>query len=137
FHVTGVQTCALPSIEGPAYQARYYTDEQGLILDFDLTDWAYTSIDADALRNHLHSHGYQNASRLADPELDQLLETAATATDPAEREAIYKQIQQWNLENVAILPLYYPEVAVAYLPTVQGLMLDVFGSPILYAAGLS
>src|SRR5690606_1553203 len=93
------------AIEGPAYQARYYTDAEGLILDFDVTDWSYTSLDADALRNHLHSYGYQNASRLSDPELDALLEEAATETDSERRTELYHQVQQWNLENVAIIPL--------------------------------
>ncbi|MGB3414804.1 MAG: ABC transporter substrate-binding protein [Microbacteriaceae bacterium] len=124
------------AIEGPAYQARY-SDKDGLILDFDLTDWSYTSLDADALRNHLHSAGYQNASRLADPELDKLLEDAATATDPAVRESLYAEVQAWNLKNVAIVPLYLPEVATGYLPSVQGLVFDAFGWPLFYGAALT
>ena len=125
------------AVEGPAYQARYFTEEEGLILDFDITDWSYTSLDADALRNHLHTEGYQNASRLSDPEIDRLLEQAATSADPAEREQIYHEVQQWNLENVAIVPLYYPEIIVAQVPNVVGLKLDVFGAPLAYSAGLS
>ncbi len=124
------------AVEGPEYQARY-ADENGPILDFDATDWGFASLDADILRQHLHSQGYQNASRIADGDLDALLDKAALTTDPSKRAGLYKEVQQWNATNVGIIPLYLPQFSTASLSSVQGLTYDTFGWPLFAGVSLN
>ena len=125
------------AVEGPDYQARYFTEEDGFILDFDITDWGFASLDADVLRQHLHTDGYQNASQVSDPALDALLITGASVTDPAKRLEAYRDVQQWNAENVAIVPLYLPQFTTASLPQVQGLLYDAYGWPLFHNVSLA
>ncbi len=120
------------AVEGGEYQARY-ADGNGMILDFDITDWGFASLDADILRNHLHSKGYQNASQVADPALDALLEQAATLSAPEERATIYRQIQQWNAEHVAYVPIVPSTFEVLQIPSgVLGLQYDAYGWPLFH-----
>ncbi len=124
------------AIEGPEYQARYADAEGNMILDFDITDWGFASLDADILRPHLHSAGYQNASNVKDSSLDSLIEEASSNTNLEERAQLYSQIQKWNVEQVAIVPLYLPNFTVASLPSVQGLAFDSFGWPLFAGASI-
>lgn len=123
------------AIEGPEYQARYADGDGNMILDFDLTDWGFSMLDADALRNHLHSQGYQNASNVKVSEIDGVLEEASTTTDLTERAKLYAQVQQWNVEEVGIVPIYLTQFTSAALPSVQGLAYDPYGWPLF--AGVS
>ncbi len=66
---------------------------------YDVTDWGFSGVDADLLRSHLATDGFQNASQVSDPALDALLEQGASTTDPAARNAIYAQVQQWNADQ--------------------------------------
>ena len=125
------------AVEGPEYQARYFTEQDGFILDFDITDWSYISLDADILRQHLFSQGYQNATQVKDSTLDGLLVDAAQLTDPAQREPLYQEIQNWNMENVAIVPLYLEQFTTASLPTVDGLLFDSYGWPLFQGVTLT
>lgn len=125
------------AVEGPEYQARYFSESEGFILDFDITDWGYSSLDADILRQHLHSEGYQNASQVKDANVDALLTQAATLTDPAQREPIYQELQRWNVENVAIVPLYLTQFTTASLPSVDGLLFDSYGWPLFAGVTLT
>lgn len=125
------------AVEGPDYQARYFSETEGFILDFDITDWGYSSLDADILRQHLHSDGYQNATQVKDSALDTLLVNGASLSDPAQREPIYQEIQQWNVENVAIIPLYLTQFTTANLPNVQGLVYDSYGWPLFHNVTLT
>lgn len=120
------------AVEGPDYQARYFSEEEGMILDFDITDWGFASLDGDVMRQHLHSAGYQNATTVADSDLDALLEEAATTTDPAQRLALYGQVQQWNVENVAMIPLYSPQFITAWSDSISGIAFDRYGWPLLH-----
>ncbi|WP_333812330.1 ABC transporter substrate-binding protein [Timonella senegalensis] len=119
------------AIEGAEYQARYADSDGNMILDFDATDWSFASLDADILRQHLHTQGYQNASTISDPALDALLEQAQAATDANVREGLYKQVQQWNVKNVGIIPLTLSQFTTASLPSVKGLAYDSYGWPLL------
>lgn len=103
---------------------------------FDLTDWGFSGVDADALRSHLHTDGFQNASQVSDPELDGLLESAVATSDPAARAAIYTDVQQWNAEHVAIVPLYVPSLITAYSNNVENLTFDLYGRPLFYGASV-
>jgi len=103
---------------------------------FDLTDWGFSGIDADALRSHLHTDGFQNASQVSDPEVDTLLEDAVATSDLAQRTALYTDLQQWNAQHVAIVPLYVPSLITAYSDTVKDLSFDLYGRPLFYGASL-
>lgn len=125
------------AIEGPDYQARYADANGKMILDFDITDWGFASLDADILRQHLHSEGYQNASALKIDEIDGLLDEASTSTDPERRAKLYSDLQMWNNEQVAIVPLFQSTLTVASLPDVTGLAYNSYGWPLFAGAGIN
>ncbi|WP_217184254.1 ABC transporter substrate-binding protein [Streptomyces sp. AC495_CC817] len=99
---------------------------------FDLTDWGFSGVDPDFLRNHLHTDGFQNASQVSDPELDALLEEGVATSDQSKRDEIYTEVQQWNAEHVAIVPLYNPSAITAVGDRVDGLAYDLYGRPLFY-----
>lgn len=101
---------------------------------FDLTDWGFSGVDADYLRNHLHTDGFQNASQVSDPALDALLEEAASTTDVEKRLGLYGEVQQWNAEHNAIVPLSVPSLITAVGPTIEGITYDLYGRPLFYEA---
>jgi peptide/nickel transport system substrate-binding protein len=99
---------------------------------FDLTDWGFSGVDADLLRSHLHTDGFQNASQVSDPEIDTLLEEGIATSDVDDRVAIYKKLQDWNAEYTAIVPLYSPSLITARGDTISGLEYDLYGRPLFY-----
>ncbi|MFF3027717.1 ABC transporter substrate-binding protein [Microbacterium sp. NPDC057944] len=99
---------------------------------FDLTDWDFSGVDPDFLRNHLHTDGFQNASQVSDPALDALLEEAVATSDQKKRDELYTQVQQWNAQHVAIVPLYSPSAITAVGERVKGLDYDLYGRPLFY-----
>ncbi|MFK4762274.1 ABC transporter substrate-binding protein [Microbacterium sp. ZW T5_45] len=99
---------------------------------FDLTDWGFSGVDPDLLRSHLHTDGFQNASQVSDPDLDALLEQAVGTSDQTERNTLYTEIQQWNAQHVAIVPLYSPSAITAVGERVSGLDYDLYGRPLFY-----
>ncbi|WP_435745521.1 ABC transporter substrate-binding protein [Microbacterium sp. PMB16] len=99
---------------------------------FDLTDWGFSGVDPDLLRNHLHTDGFQNASQVNDPEIDELLEQAVATSDQSERDELYTQLQEWNAEYTAIVPLYSPSAITAVGERVEGLDYDLYGRPLFY-----
>ncbi len=118
-------------LEPAAYNEQYGSKT------FDLTDWGFSAVDADVLRSHLHTDGFQNASQLSDPTVDSLLDAAVATNDPAERSKLYARLQQWNAENLAIVPLYVPSMITAASKTVKGLSFDLYGRPLFYGASIS
>lgn len=105
--------------------------------DFDLSDWSFPSVDADVLRAHLYSDGYKNGSSLSDPTVDALLDEAVATTDPADREKLYQQLQQWNAKNLAVIPVLVPSSTTAYSTSVTGLVFDLYGQPLFYGASFA
>lgn len=99
---------------------------------FDITDWGFSGVDADLLRSHLGSDGFQNASQVKDAEVDALLQQGLSTTDPAARAEVYTQLQQWNAEHVAIVPLYVPSMITAVNEGIDGLAYDLYGRPLFY-----
>lgn len=99
---------------------------------FDLTDWDFSGVDPDFLRNHLHTDGFQNASQVSDPALDALLDQAVGTTDQNTRNELYTEVQQWNAQHVAIVPLYSPSAITAVGERVKGLDYDLYGRPLFY-----
>ena len=100
--------------------------------DFDLTDWAFSSPDADVLRSHLQTGGYQTVSTVTKPQVDQWLSEAVATSDPAAREALYQRIQQWNAQEVLIVPLYVPSEITVAGEGVDGLSFDLYGRASFY-----
>ena len=115
--------------------ASYYEDFNARA--YDVSDWSFPSVDADVLRAHLHSGGYKNGSSTADATVDQLLDDAIATSDPAEREALYQQLQQWNATHVAMVPITVPSAITAYSPDIENLSFDLYGQPLFYEASLS
>ncbi|KAA9150707.1 ABC transporter substrate-binding protein [Microbacterium lushaniae] len=99
---------------------------------FDLTDWGFSGVDPDLLRSHLATDGFQNASQVSDPAVDALLAQGIATTDQGARADIYAQLQQWNAQHVAIVPLYSPSLITAVGETVSGLTYDLYGRPLFY-----
>ncbi|HCS61275.1 MAG TPA: peptide ABC transporter substrate-binding protein [Microbacterium sp.] len=114
-------------LEPGAYNAQYEPKT------FDLTDWGFSGVDGDLLRSHLHTDGFQNASQVSDPEIDSLLEDGIATTDADARAKIYQQLQQWNAEYTAIVPLYSPSLITAVNDNIDGLTYDLYGRPLFYA----
>ncbi|MBT2486254.1 MULTISPECIES: ABC transporter substrate-binding protein [unclassified Microbacterium] len=113
-------------LEPGAYNAQYEPKT------FDLTDWGFSGVDPDFLRSHLHSEGFQNASQVADPEIDALLEQAVASSDQDERNEIYTRLQEWNAKYTAIVPLYSPSAITAIGDRLDGLDYDLYGRPLFY-----
>ncbi|MGM1016542.1 MAG: ABC transporter substrate-binding protein [Actinomycetota bacterium] len=99
---------------------------------FDLTDWGFSGVDPDLLRSHLHSEGFQNASQVADPQIDALLQEGVASAEIETRNAVYAELQEWNAEYTAIVPLYVPALITAVNDTVSGLTYDLYGRPLFY-----
>jgi peptide/nickel transport system substrate-binding protein len=99
---------------------------------FDLTDWGFSGVDPDLLRSHLHTDGFQNASQVSDPAIDALLEEGVSTSDAAARAEVYSELQQWNAQHVAIVPLYSPALITAVGDTVSGLSFDLYGRPLFF-----
>jgi peptide/nickel transport system substrate-binding protein len=66
----------------------------------------------------------QNLSRLDDPELDTLLETARKTTDPEKLKSLYSDAQRRLTELVPVIPLFDNYSLIAYNKRVQGLIYD-------------
>ena len=62
----------------------------------------------------------------------------AVATSAATvRQELYTQVQQWNQEQVAIVPLYVPAVITVSNPRVTGLQVDIDGRPLFATASIA
>ena len=103
---------------------------------FDITDWDFAGVDPDLLRAHLHSEGFQNASQVSDAALDATLSGAVAESDPAARAALYRQVQQWNAQHHAIVPIFVPSVITVLAPEVTGLSYDLYGRPLFFGVSL-
>ncbi|AVG23732.1 peptide/nickel ABC substrate-binding lipoprotein [Pontimonas salivibrio] len=102
--------------------------------EFDVADWSFSGPDADVLRSHLQTGGYQTVSTVSKPEIDQLLSDAVATSAPEERERIYQRIQQWNAQNNLIVPLFVPSEITVASDTVEGLEFDLYGRALFYGA---
>lgn len=69
-----------------------------------------TSLDGDMLYTIFHSAniGANNMSRIADPELDAILERTRTALSEEERMQAFIEAQTMLVEKAVILPIYAP-----------------------------
>lgn len=105
--------------------------------DFDVTDWAFSGPDADVLRSHLQTGGYQTVSTVTKPEVDQWLSDAVATSSPAARQSLYERIQRWNAAENLIVPLYVPSEITVASEAVSGLEFDLYGRALFYGVTLS
>jgi len=103
---------------------------------YDIVDWSFVRSDGDILRLHLYSEfaPIQNASFVDDPQVDDWVVAASESTDDAERAELYAQVQQWAVEDAAIVPVYIPGNITASGSAIGGLRADITGWPLLYDA---
>lgn len=118
------------TLEPGAYNAKYGPKT------FDITDWDFSGVDPDLLRPHLATDGFQNASSVSDPRLDQLLKDGIATTDDAARAKVYAQVQEWNAEQDAIVPLYVTSAITAVGERVSGLTFDIYGRPLFFGTSV-
>jgi len=123
-------------IKREALEPAAYNEQYGP-RTYDLTDWSFANVDADALRSHFHTDGFQNASTVSDPELDALLDDAVSTSDESVRTTLYQEVQQWNAANNLMVPIYVPSLLTGYSDTVKGLQWDLYGRPLFYGASIS
>lgn len=96
--------------------------------DYDLSSGLWSTNTADVLWIRYHSDNIttperrgQNSSRLADAELDALLQEARETTDDARRSTLYAQAQDRLVELAPGIPFYSDPRPVAYWSHVHGL----------------
>lgn len=89
--------------------------EDGSQFSFFLVGYgAATGEASGALRNVVHTvdkqrgFGSNNRTRYSNPEIDAIIEKGMTTIDDAERAALFQQATQRAIEDVAVVPLYYP-----------------------------
>jgi peptide/nickel transport system substrate-binding protein len=105
---------------------------------YNLAEMNWTALDPHlVLFNMFHSGevtggGQFNRTRIQDPALDELIAQGRTATDPAERQAVYAEIQKYVMDNALILPIWDNAWITLTAPGVQGLRFDLEGRPLLY-----
>ncbi len=105
---------------------------------YNLAEMNWTALDPHlVIFNMFHSGevtggGQFNRTRIQDPALDELIERGRTATDPAEREEVYAEIQRYVMDNALILPIWDNAWITLTAPNVQGLRFDLEGRPLLY-----
>lgn len=101
--------------------------------DYDLYGNSQVNSDPNALYAFYHTPAEgerPTLSGLSDPEIDKLLEQGAVESDTEKRVEIYKQIQQYLIDQAVILPIYVFPYTVAASKTVQDIKFDSLGYPL-------
>src|SRR5690606_31026189 len=102
-----------------AYSETLQSDD----VEMYLTSWGTVTLDADyTLFAFFHSSEIpaNNASRYSVPEVDDALEAARATPDDAQRERLYRIVQERVLADVPMVTLYYPLSTSAKRPALQG-----------------
>ncbi|WP_104135698.1 ABC transporter substrate-binding protein [Cryobacterium sp. Y62] len=114
--------------------------------DYDAVSAPYTKVGPDVLRILYHSDSivpapsgyFANLAQVNDPEIDELLTTAAQTADEKERTSLYAEAQERILEGFYILPLYDQQNHYLLRNDVVGLRtLPTVAVPTLYDAWLN
>lgn len=83
--------------------------EKAALGDYDVMTNGYSYPEADVLYLFFHSSnmgGGLNYGQLADPALDAMLEATRTTMDPAARQEVVNQVQQYIVEQAYWVPIY-------------------------------
>ncbi len=103
--------------------AAYAETVQQDAVEMYATSWGTVTLDADyTLFAFFHSSEIpaNNVSRYAVPEVDDALEAARGTPDDAQREELYRTVQERVLADVPMVTLYYPLSTSAKRPSLQG-----------------
>ncbi|MCR8656207.1 ABC transporter substrate-binding protein [Paenibacillus endoradicis] len=110
------------------YKTVIYTNH-----DYDLYGNSQVNTDPNALYALYHStapNAPLSLSKLNEPAIDKLLEQGLIEQDDVKREQIYKDIQNYIIDNAIILPIYVFPYTVGAHKSVNGLIFDFLGYPI-------
>ena len=89
--------------------------------DISLYNWANESLGPDTnCRPILGSGSGSNRSHFADAHFDELIDKGLVEADDAARQAIYAEAQQYAIEQLPIMPLYYQNVYVPATANLKG-----------------
>lgn len=121
-------TLELRSVDVPTFMRTVYTD-----YDFDLSMFP-SSVTADpTIGSHRFFHSgairqgtpFVNASGYQNPEMDRVLDAAATEIDPAKRVELFHDFQRIAMEDLPILPLARP----IYVTVANARVKEFMGGP--------
>ncbi|MDE0099704.1 MAG: hypothetical protein OXM87_08885, partial [Truepera sp.] len=73
--------------------------------------------------------GQFNRSRIDDPHIDGLIRAGLDTTDVEERRAIYRELQEYVMDQALMLPAYEMTLIHAMKPNVMGFSGDLLGRP--------
>ena len=92
-------------------------------LPFFMLGWFPDFVDADTWLSPFAScaQSPSNGVNYCNEEMDKLLLAAASTADPAEREALYKQIGELYVEEVPTIPLFWEPEFITYRNGVEGI----------------
>ncbi|WP_329519935.1 ABC transporter substrate-binding protein [Spirillospora sp. NBC_01491] len=109
--------------------------------EYDMGDTSWQRADADILRSlfstaTIASPGAygMNYPRYSAPETDRWLEGALAEPDPAERAALYAQVQRKVTDDAAVFPVYVFNYVLGVQRSVQGVQWEPQGFPLFYDA---
>ncbi|WP_235941437.1 ABC transporter substrate-binding protein [Paenibacillus puerhi] len=105
--------------------------------DYDLVAASQFSGDPDVLRQLFSTKGpskQNNIARANDPKLDELLEQGYLEQDPEKRKAVYREAQEYIIDNVYSIPTYVFQYSVASGKEVKGITFDHPAWPVFYDA---
>ena len=112
------------SVEQIEYIA-LYQQMKAATHDAVLWNWAGGSLCPDnVFRPMFHSNGGSNRSKTDDETVNNLIDTAMPTIGDANREPIYKELQENLMSNAGLIPLYFDNVYVACKASVQGFVLN-------------
>lgn len=96
------------------------------------TGWCADYPDSNNWLNELyHSQSGQNFARYSNPEFDALVEEAALESDPARREALYREAEHIFIDqDMPVAPIYHYTYVRLYKPWVEPVINPLGGDPI-------
>ncbi len=105
--------------------------------DFNVMHLRWTFSDPDTLNVMWHSRNITggtgfNFSKVDNPQIDELLERAASEQDLEARRSMYEEIQEIIMEQAYLIPIYDEGNAVAFVSSLQGIAFDPRGRFVLF-----
>ncbi|GGG68094.1 ABC transporter substrate-binding protein [Paenibacillus radicis (ex Gao et al. 2016)] len=111
---------------------------------YDLAGLSFAGGDPDILRTLFSKANWStnefansNFARFYDPEIEKLLKDAYQEADQEKRIGIYKELQQYFVQNAVTIPMYVYPYTVASSKNVSGIAFDFPGYPVFYDAAIS
>ena len=104
---------------------------------FNLTPLTYVGVDPDALSFWFNPGSFYNWSHYTNDQLTSLLAQGRTATDPTQREQIYKQAQGIIMDQAVLYPIYENQDLLTFSKKLTGISYSGGGFESFYKAALS